>query len=307
MQKILHNKSLIRGYILTILGAISWGFSGTCGQYLMNYKNINASFIANIRLVFAGIILILISLLKNKAKTFRIFKNRKDTLTLIIFAIFGMLSNQYSYLQAIKYTNAPTATVMQFLSSIFIITGVCFIEKRFAKTIEVIAITLAFSGIFTMATHLNPGNLIITKQGLFWGIAAAISVTIYSILPVNILKKYSSIVVSGFGMLFGGIFLTFIVRPWNINLNFDKLTLLALFSIIIIGTIFAFTCFLAGVSIIGPVKGSLIAGLEAISSLIFSIILLKESFELIDIFGMLLILSGVSILNLFKDKKNNIS
>lgn len=296
-----NKKHLAKGFFLTIFGAISWGFSGTCGQYLMTVKNLDSKYIANTRLFFAGLILILISILKDKKDTFKIFKNKKDTITLIVFGIFGMLACQYSYLQAIYYTNAPTATVLQFLSSVFMIIGVCLIDKRLPKKIEIFAISLAVLGTFTLATHFNLNNLVITPTGFLWGIISALSVVVYSILPLKILKKYSSIIVTGFGMFIGGVFLGLIVKPWNINIDFDLMTILGLIAIIVIGTIFAFTCFLAGVSIIGPVKGSLIAGLEAISSLIFSILLLGESFGAYDLLGMALILTAVSALSLKKE------
>lgn len=296
-----NKKHLAKGFFLTIFGAISWGFSGTCGQYLMTVKNLDSKYIANTRLFFAGLILILISILKDKKDTFKIFKNKKDTITLIVFGIFGMLACQYSYLQAIYYTNAPTATVLQFLSSVFMIIGVCLIDKRLPKKIELFAISLAVLGTFTLATHFNLNNLVITPTGFLWGIISALSVVVYSILPLKILKKYSSIIVTGFGMFIGGVFLGLIVKPWNINIDFDLMTILGLIAIIVIGTIFAFTCFLAGVSIIGPVKGSLIAGLEAISSLIFSILLLGESFGAYDLLGMALILTAVSALSFKKE------
>lgn len=296
-----NKKHLAKGFFLTIFGAISWGFSGTCGQYLMTVKNLDSKYIANTRLFFAGLILILISILKDKKDTFKIFKNKKDTITLVVFGIFGMLACQYSYLQAIYYTNAPTATVLQFLSSVFMIIGVCLIDKRLPKKIELFAISLAVLGTFTLATHFNLNNLVITPTGFLWGIISALSVVVYSILPLKILKKYSSIIVTGFGMFIGGVFLGLIVKPWNINIDFDLMTILGLIAIIVIGTIFAFTCFLAGVSIIGPVKGSLIAGLEAISSLIFSILLLGESFGAYDLLGMALILTAVSALSLKKE------
>lgn len=296
-----NKKHLVKGFFLTIFGAISWGFSGTCGQYLMTVKNLDSKYIANTRLFFAGLILILISILKDKKDTFKIFKNKKDTITLIVFGIFGMLACQYSYLQAIYYTNAPTATVLQFLSSVFMIIGVCLIDKRLPKKIELFAISLAVLGTFTLATHFNLNNLVITPTGFLWGIISALSVVVYSILPLKILKKYSSIIVTGFGMFIGGVFLGLIIKPWNINIDFDLMTILGLIAIIVIGTIFAFTCFLAGVSIIGPVKGSLIAGLEAISSLIFSILLLGESFGAYDLLGMALILTAVSALSLKKE------
>ena len=293
-------QTLSKGLALTLIGAIGWGFSGTCGQYLMNNKNIPTIDIVNLRLLFGGFILIVISLFKNKRKTFDIFKNKKDTITLILFAIFGLLAAQYSYLQSIHYTNAPTGTVLQFLSSILIVVGMCFIEKRLPYKYEIFAIFFAVLGTFALATHFNLNTLVITPLGLFWGLFSAFAVVIYTILPVNILKKYSSIVVSGFGMLLDGIILSIILHPWTFDIIHDNMTLLAIIGMIVIGSVIAFTAFLAGVSIIGPVKGSLISGTEAIASLLFSIILLGDKFNPIDIIGMVLILIGVSALSLKK-------
>lgn len=295
------NKSnYIKGIMLTILGAIAWGFSGTCGQYLMNIKNINPQYVVTLRLLFSGLILISITLFKNKKKSFRIFKNKRDTLRLFIFAIFGMTSCQYSFLVAIHYTNAPTTTVIQFLSSIFIVIGMCIIEKRLPRKVEIFAIIFAVIGTFALTTHFSLDRLVITPLGLFWGLVAAFAVVIYTLTPIKILQKYSSIVVNGFGMFLGGILLTILVRPWTYSYSFDIMTFLSLAAIILIGTVFAFTAFLHGVSIIGPVKGSLIAGLEAISALVFSIILLGETFSPIDLLGMAMILFAVSILSFDK-------
>ncbi|EFI41913.1 DMT family transporter [Peptoniphilus sp. oral taxon 386] len=298
MQK--NSKIMLRGYIMTIIGATFWGFSGTCGQYLMSTKGLDAKIIVNTRLIFAGLILILLSLYKNKTETFKIFKNKKDTLTLIAFGIFGMLFCQFSYLITISKTNAPTATVLQFLSSIFIVVGVCIKEMRAPKIKEISSIVLALLGTVVLATHLDLSTLVISSSGLFWGILAAFSVVIYTLLPINILKKYSSSVVTGFGMFIGGIVITFLLQPWKFSVNFDMMTILGLIAMIVFGTVLAFNCFLTGVSIIGPVRGSLIAGLEAVSSLLFSIILLKESFMMIDLFGMLLILMAVTVLSFNK-------
>lgn len=289
-----------KGLLLTLIGAVGWGFSGTCGQYLINVKNIPTIDIVNLRLLFGGLILVIISLLKDKKQTFYIFKNKKDTLTLILFAIFGLLAAQFSYLESIHYTNAPTGTVLQFLSSILIVIGMCLIEKRLPYKYELFAITFAVLGTFALSTHFNIHNLVITPLGLVWGLISASAVVIYTILPVGILNKYSAIVVSGFAMLLDGIILSLILRPWNFNIIHDNMTFLALLGMITFGSVIAFTSFLAGVSIIGPVKGSLISGTEAIASLLFSITLLGDTFDPIDIIGMALILIGVSALSIKK-------
>ncbi|WP_164845558.1 DMT family transporter [Anaerosphaera multitolerans] len=288
---------MIKGFIYAMLGAISWGFSGTCGQYLLDSKGLDPQYIVNVRIVFSGIILFITSLFQYREKTFDIFKNKSDVYRLILFGIFGILCCQYAYLQAIGRTNAPTATVLQFLSTVFIMIGVCAKERRFPRPIELISVFFAVLGTVILATHLKLNTLVISPDGLFWGLLAAFGVVMYTLTPIELLKKYPTSVVTGLAMIIGGVIITFINKPWNQNVVFDFMTVLALAGMVLFGTVLSFSLFLTGVSIIGPVKGSLITGVEAISALIFSIILLGSHFAFMDILGMASILFAVSILS----------
>ena len=66
--------------------------------------------------------------------------------------------------------------------------------------------------------------------------------------------------------------------------------LLAFAGIILIGTVFAYTAFLKGASLIGPVKSSLLASIEPISAVFFAFLIMNEQFYPIDFLGMAMIL-----------------
>ena len=53
-------KDTARGILLTLTGGSLWGFSGTCGQFLMQEKGITSDWLVPIRLLTAGILLLLI-------------------------------------------------------------------------------------------------------------------------------------------------------------------------------------------------------------------------------------------------------
>lgn len=289
------------GYFLTILGAIAWGFSGICGEYLIQTSHMDTGLIVYLRLTIAGLLLSLISIYKYKKESLSIFKNKKDLLNLVIFGVFGVLFCQYSYLSAIKYTNAPTGTVLQFLSSGIIVVYVCLVEKRLPKIIEVLAIVLSLLGVFGLATHFHLNALVISPLGLFWGVMAATSVVIYTLIPINLMLKYPKFAIIGFGMLISGIMFTVYLQPWNYSIPTDFISILALLGMIFIGTVFSFSSFLIGVSIVGPVMGGLIAGLEAVASLLFSIVLLGHTFTIQDLVSIALVMSSIVILSLKKD------
>lgn len=294
------NKTAVKGIIFTLIGGISWGFCGTCGEYLFKYKGYDSKPLSCIRLIFAGLILILISLFKNKKAAFSIFKNKKDTITLAVFGIFGLLVSQFTYLTAISYSNSGTATVLQYVGLVLIMIVVCIKELRLPHLNEFLAFLCAIGGIFLVATGGDPSSMIISRKCLFWGLSAAVGLMLYSVIPVGILKKYDAITVSGFGMLIGGTILSLIIRPWEYQFYIDTQTVLCLIGVIFVGTVAAYSLYLFGVTCIGPVKAGMIAAIEPAAAAVFSALWIGTDFTAVDLIGFVLIISTVFIINIHK-------
>ena len=53
----------LKGTLFTMIAGIAWGLSGTSGQYLMVH-GISALVLTNIRLIVAGLLLVLLSYIK---------------------------------------------------------------------------------------------------------------------------------------------------------------------------------------------------------------------------------------------------
>lgn len=286
----------VRGVILTLIGGICWGFSGASGQYLFSVKGIDAHWVTVIRMITAGLILFSLVLLKHRKQLVGLFSNKKDRWTLISFSIFGLISCQYTYLLAISYTNAGTATVLQYLGPLLIMVFVCGKNRRLPTKTEGIAILLALTGTFLLATHGNLSNLVISSQGLFWGLMSALGLMLYTIIPGRIITKWGSIVVTGCGMLIGGTILLIVIRPWRIPVSLDWQVILGMLAIIVIGTVVSFTLYLQGVSDIGPVKASMIASIEPVAAALFSALWLRTAFSWLDILGFAFIITTVMLL-----------
>ena len=57
------------GIILSLLGGIFWGLSGSCGQYLFTYHNVSSNWLVPIRMLLTGLILLCISGIKHSRIT----------------------------------------------------------------------------------------------------------------------------------------------------------------------------------------------------------------------------------------------
>lgn len=285
-----------KGIILGILAAVLWGISGTFGQFLFEQKKINVEWIITMRLLISGICLLLFAKNKNE-KLFEIWRNKKDSIQLIIFSIIGMLGVQYTYFAAIKYSNAATATVLQFVGPILIAIYLAVKYRKLPKPIEIFAIILAVVGTFLLVTHGRIDSLSISPLALFLGLASAVTLAIYSLQPKQLLTKYNAALVIGWAMLIGGLVFSFVKSPWRIEGIWDWETILSVTFVILLGTLVAFYSYLTATKIIGAQKTSLLASAEPLVAVLLSVTWLNIPFQTIDWIGSLCIISTIFLLS----------
>ena len=287
----------LKGTLYIVVAGIAWGLSGTSGQYLMAH-GISALVLTNIRLIIAGLLLVLLAYTKSRDKFMAFLKDKSSLFSLLLFSLFGLFLNQLAYLSAIQETNAGTATVLQYVCPVGILAYTCIKDKVAPTLSEIISMFLAIGGTFLIATHGQLDQLSMTPAGLFWGLFSALTYALYIILPIKLIQKWGSILVIGVGMTISG----FLAVPFtgligaSIPISFD--IFLAFAGIILIGTVFAYTAFLKGASMIGPVKSSLLASIEPISAVFFAFMIMGDIFYPVDFLGMAMILLAVTIISL---------
>ena len=303
LAKRIVRRATIRGTALTALGAVLWAFSSACGQFLMQKPSdpFPAEWLASTRILIAGTLLTAIGAAQNRTAIKEIFKSKKDIAALVLYGVLGFMLAQYSFLIAIKASNAATATVLQYTAPIMIVAIVCIKGRRAPMITEAISIVLAVSGVFQLATHGDPSSLAIKKEALILGLLAAIGMVFFSLLPANLIPKYGSITVTGFGMLIGGIVMLFFARPWRFSVRFDLISVFAYIGLAVLGTTIGYTLYMQGVADIGSAKASLIASIEPVTSAVFAA-LLGTQFRILDLVGMAFIIATIFILSITPKK-----
>ena len=284
----------VRGAALTILGGLLWGFSGTCGQFLLQRKGITSEFLVPVRLMSAGAILLALCLLRERGRVFDVF--RHDAAGIVVFGIFGMSMCQYTYFSAIAASNAGTATVLQYTGPVLILVYLSLRERRLPRPTEVLAIALALTGTFLLATHGRPGSMALSVQALCWGLLSAVALAVYTVQPGRLLQTYGSAVVTAWGMIIGGAMLCVLFRPFSMQVRMDLEGLLAMAAIVLLGTVAAFSAYMEGIRCVGPKKGSLYASIEPVSAAVFSSLFMGARFTGMDVAGFACILSTIFLL-----------
>lgn len=285
-----------RGIFCTLLGGTLWGLSGACGEYLFTNYQVDSAWLTVMRMSCAGVVLMAFSLLRLRGKVMDIWKVKRDAFQLVLFALLGLMFSQYAYLTSINYANAGTATVLQYVGPVLVMAYVCLRGRRKPNFREGICIVLAVGGTYLLATHGNPNTMVLSKEGLFWGILSAISLAFYTLIPAKIIPKWGSILVTGWSMLLGGIVMGSLIQVWTIPVALDAKGWLAAGGVIILGTVFAYTLYLQGVSDCGAVRASMLASVEPLTATLLSVIWLGNNFMWIDLVGFVCIIATVFLL-----------
>ncbi|WP_277221128.1 DMT family transporter [Peptoniphilus vaginalis] len=297
------NKNL-RGLFFASMGALSWGISGVCSQYLfMNYV-IDSSWLTAVRMVLSGIVLLILAAFKDKDKVIKIWTVPKNVCWLFAFAILGLLMCQYTFVSAIKYSDSATATVLQSLNVVIMIVFMSIVTRTRMKLSQVIAVFLAVFGTYLISTGGNPGNMTISTAGLIFGLLSALGVITYTLFSRPIILKWGNILVTGWGMLIGGLVIFIVTKAWIIPRDLDFIAWLMIAIIILVGTAGGFSIFLEGVKHIGPVKATLIGCLEPASATLFAAIFLGMRFSLVELGGFFCILLTVFLSVKDEDAEN---
>ncbi|MBX1886661.1 DMT family transporter [Campylobacter peloridis] len=277
------------GVFFVILGGIFWAISGVLAEYL--FKNhYSAEWVSFYRLLFTGVILIILGAKKFKLK---LLKQKQELSSLLIFSIFGLLITQYGYFKAIFYTDAGTATMIQYNAPLIIMLFMCFKNKILPKKIELFALFLILFALFLLITNGDINALKLDIRGVIWAFFGALGVAFYSLSARLIIAKYGLFLIMGLASLIAS-FLLFVLLQGNIpKYDFSLNSFLAMGGIIFIGTIGAFGLYLKGVELIGPLRASMIACIEPVAAAFMSFLFLGTFYSLVDLLAFALIILSV--------------
>ncbi|MFC6295044.1 DMT family transporter [Lactiplantibacillus daoliensis] len=285
----------VKGILLASVSATFWGVSGAIAQTLFDTTDINSIWLTGIRMLGAGIGLLLISLV-TKVDLWSIWRHPGDLLQIASYTLLGLMPVQFTYFLAVEASNAATATILQFMGPVFIAIWLVVAHQQWPTRSEGIAIVLAVIGSFLLVTHGNPATLVISVWALIWGLLSGVTSATNTLMPTKLLTKYSTMTVNTWSMLLGGLLFNIVQPFWSIHIPLTLGNISKLSFVVIFGTLLAFLFFLESLKYIRPTVVSLLDAFEPLSATVIAVVLLGVSFEWLDILGSLLIISTVFIL-----------
>lgn len=257
------------------------------------------------RLLVAGSVVLILSSFQLRSQLFNIWKNWKNYLSFLAYAILGIFSVQFFFYLCVEYSNATTATILQFISPVFILLYNRIIYKKKASKKAIFYVLTAMIGVFLMATKGDLSELSITPLALLTGLLSALGVMFNVILPQRFAKKYGFVPTVGWGMIIAGLFSNFLYPVYKISFRLDAISICICLTIAFLGTAFAFFLSMKAVSLVSPLVVSVVSASEPLSSAILSILFLGMVLDGFLVLAMILIIVPMIFLSIEESKSKN--
>lgn len=291
------------GYALAISGGVLWAVAGSCGQALFRSNTVTAGWLVPIRLVLAGFLFLLIARVTMGPVIGAVWREPRAIGRLLVYAVFGVATSQYTFYGCIQLANVAFSTVMCYICPIFILLYTLFRERRRPRLYELAGVVLVVVGVFACATHFDLTRLSVSPVALVMGLLCAVSSALNTLFPLSLMDRFGLLPTMGWGMLLGGGVMALLFRPWQVHpiVNGQLIGFMAV--IILGGTVLAFSAYMRGIQLVGPVAGVVLSAVEPLTAVVLSVLVLKVSFVPADFVGFCLILLTIPVISLGQQRE----
>jgi drug/metabolite transporter (DMT)-like permease len=280
---------------MTVAGAGFWGLSGTAAQALFQVYGFPVLGLVNLRMLVSGLLLFVIV---------RPAPPRSQRLSIVALSVFGFAGSQLTYLVAIQFSNAATATLLQFLFLPMVAgyeaaTGALRWSARWTITTALAALgtVLLIGGLPGPTFHI-----LVNPAGILFGLLAALAGAFYTLHSRRFVQANGSWWVTTWGFVIGGL----VTMPLGVlsslhyslpsaPLELYQVLLLVAF-VILFGTILAYGLYLSGLQRLSATAVSVAASAEPILAAVAAYVFLGVVLTIAQYLGGALIVAAVILL-----------
>ena len=299
-----YQKKIVKGTIYSLLSGLIWGICGILGEYFFTHYQVSSGWITSMRLTLAGSLVLIWSAMQLKSQVLDIWRDKKNYLPFLAYAILGIFSVQYFFYLCVEYSNAATATILQFISPIFILFyNRLFYQKRASKS-AIFYVLVAMLGVCLMATKGDLSQLSMTPLALVTGLLSAMGVMFNVILPLPFAKRYVFVPTVGWGMILAGLFSKILSPVYQLSFTPDIWSILICLIIAFLGTAFAVFISMKAVSLVSPLVVSVVSASEPLSSALLSVLFLGLVVDWSLLLAMALIILPMIFLSIEEAKES---
>ncbi|WP_296637624.1 EamA family transporter [Polaribacter sp.] len=290
--------------VLIILSFISiyiiWG-----STYLFNkvaVTELPPFFLASIRFLVAGILMIIMALILKHSFTI----SKKQMLNSAIASFFFLIYGNGVFVWALKFVDSGFGALIASTQPLFVLFLLRFIDRKPFQKKSIVGVVL---GMFGMYLLVNQKELVSSEGrliGVFMMLTCVLSWSYGSVFVSKADLPKSFLVTTGYQMLVAGTFLLFMSlgfnETWISPVNWSLEVKIAMSLLVVFGGIIAFTAFNYLLKKVSPEKVSTSAYVNPVIALFMGWYFLNEKLSVQSIIASAVLLTGVYFITTRKRK-----
>ncbi|MFN6991226.1 MAG: DMT family transporter [Fervidobacterium sp.] len=218
----------------------------------------------------------------------------RDFINIFLIGLLNSVISMTSLQLSVKYSNASTAATLVASNPIFVSLFAWLILKERYNIKKYIGIVLGFFGLMIFSIGKMESD---SWLGIFFGIFAALTFGLYTVLMRKYTKKYDALRVTAYSSLTSGlIYLGLISLAGGLkvpNLYISDWLIVIFLGIVVTGI--AYLTFFRAMEVIGTAQASRIFFLKPVVATLLALLLLGEGISVIKIIGVAIILVSLSL------------
>ena len=286
----------VRKYALIMLSGILWGTIGLFVKVL-DAKGSTSEYTTFMRMTFAFLLLLVITLVKDGAGAFRI--GRRTMLSCMLLGFVSMSLNNLCYTNAVSRLGMSLAAAILYMAPIFTsIQSKLLFHEKIGKN-KLIALAFNVLGCVLAATGGRLSLEGVSVMGLLFGIGAAFAYSTQNIFGRLATDEASPFVVATYNFFFAAVFTLVVARPFSTMKDpFDPQILIWGLLFGLIPTTIAYLLYFAGIQGLKETsKVPVFCSLELVVATILGGLLFNEDLPLVSLAGTAMILVSIMLMN----------
>lgn len=285
-----------KSYACVFISGSLWGTIGLFVKLMQGYDS-SSSYTSFLRMAIGFILLVVITLVKDGPKAFRVTKGTLVSCILLGFVCQAVYNVVYS--NAVNTIGMSLSSVLLYTAPVFTsITSFLFFKEKIGRQ-KLLALVINIIGCVLTVTGGHFEGLSFGISGILFGVAAGFCYSLTAIFGRLAADEGSPFAVATYNFLFATLFLA-VFHPWTTAENPLNLPLILVgIGFALIPTALGYIFYFKGLQgITESSKVPVVASVETVVATIIGVVVFHENLRLGNIAGIACVLSSIALMNL---------
>jgi drug/metabolite transporter, DME family len=229
---------------------------------------------------------------------------RKDILQCLFLGVAGVAASNFFYYYAIAKMSVSFAIILQYTAPAWVLLYLVARRLQTPTARRVVAVILAVFGIVLAIGIVGEHDVRVNWPGVLAGFGAAFSFAFYNIFARGLVRRHRQWKVLVYALLGSALFWAILNPPWKVlaaQYSMQQWSFLIGFAFL--ATLIPFSLYLAGLQYLDPTRAIVTSCLEPVFTVVMAAIFVGETFSLIQVLGMVLVVVATVVIQLPENRR----